>query len=103
LDWVALSPDGTFAAFCTCQINNDRNALTGKSEGWVAILGTRRGFRRQGLGRAMLLWGLQLLQAENIETALLGVDSENPNHAQSLYESVGFKQVRTQVLYKKRL
>ena len=30
-------------------------------------------------------------------------DSENPNHAQSLYESVGFKRVRTQVSYKKRL
>ena len=30
-------------------------ARTGHNEGWIGILGTRRGFRKMGLGRAMLL------------------------------------------------
>lgn len=103
LDWVAIAPDGTFAAFASCGIAEKANARTGRQEGWVNVLGTRRGFRRQGLGRAMLLTGMQVLKDNGMTTALLGVDAENQNQARTLYESVGFEWAHTSLSYKKQV
>jgi mycothiol synthase len=103
LDWVAVAADGTLAAFCGAHIPHEDNARKNRKEGWINILGTRRGYRRQGLARAMLLQGLQQLQVAGLETALLGVDSQNPNQAQSLYESAGFQVKTSYVTYEKRL
>ncbi|EKQ68677.1 acetyltransferase [Leptolyngbyaceae cyanobacterium JSC-12] len=92
LDLVVVAPDGTLAAFCYNLIYVQENDRTGRKEGWIADLGTRRGFRRIGLGRAMLLTGMLALKARGMEIALLGVDSENPSGAFNLYQSVGFRQ-----------
>ncbi|MBD2579126.1 GNAT family N-acetyltransferase [Oscillatoria sp. FACHB-1406] len=103
LDLIAAAPDGTFAAFCYCKIKAEANERNGRKEGWICTLGTRRGFRKQGLGRAMLLSGLQCLQAAGAETAVLGVDADNPNGALKLYESVGFQRFLTNVVCVKKL
>jgi ribosomal protein S18 acetylase RimI-like enzyme len=78
-------------------------ARTGRLEGWIGILGTRRGFRRIGLARAMLLRGLQQLKAAGMDTAKIGVDAENPLGARQLYESVGFQKLHTRLMYVKDL
>lgn len=101
LNLIAVAPDGTFAAFDWCSINPEENARSGRHEGWIGILGTRRGFRQIGLGRAMLLVGLQQLKDAGVDSAKLGVDAENPNGALQLYESVGFRQVYAWVSYAK--
>ena len=103
LDFIAVAADGTFAAFCYCFIHQENNHRTGCREGFIAALGTRRGFRRQGLGRAMLLVGMQHLKAAGMKKALLGVDAENPSGAMELYRSVGFRPVRTLIHYMKQL
>jgi mycothiol synthase len=103
LDLVAVAPDGTYAAFCYNSINPDENQHRQCLEGWVNMLGTRRGFRRLGLGRAMLLAGLQRLQMAGMDTALLGVDTQNPNQAYTLYESVGFHKMHASFSYAKSL
>lgn len=103
LDRIAIAADGTFAAFCAGQIYKADNRRSGRNEGWINVLGTRRGFRRLGLGRAMLLSGLQQLKAIGVETALLGVDSENPSGALRLYESVGFSKLYTSIAYAKKV
>jgi mycothiol synthase len=103
LNLVAVAPDGTLAAFCEATIHPEDNFRSGRQAGWIGELGTRRGFRRQGLGRAMLLSGLQRLQAAGMETALLGVDADNPNGALGLYQSVGFMPQRRRVILRKRL
>ncbi len=100
-DLLAVAPDGTFAAFCVCGIYPQENARTGRNEGWINLLGTRRGFRRIGLGRAMLLAGLRLLKAGGVDTAVLGVDADSLTGATRLYESVGFRPVHTYVSYAK--
>ena len=43
----------------------------------------------------MLLKGMRLLKDEGMDTAVLGVDAENPSGALRLYESVGFANVGT--------
>jgi mycothiol synthase len=100
---IAIAPDGTFAAFCFCWIDPEDNEKRGRNEGWIDILGTRRGFRKIGLGRAMLLAGMHKLKADGVDTAVLGVDAENPTGALRLYESVGFKVANKGATYHKDL
>ena len=100
---MAVAPNGTLAGFCGGDIDHEENALKNRKEGWIAILGTRRGYRRQGLARAMLRQGLHQLQAAGMETALLGVDTQNPNQAMGLYESAGFTVKETHMTYQKLL
>lgn len=101
LDLVALAPDRTFAAFCFCAIHPEDNERTGRKEGWIDTLGTRRGFRKMGLARSMLLSGMHQLKAAGMETAKLGVDTQNPNNALRLYESVGFEKLYNWITYVK--
>ncbi len=103
LDLIAVAVDGTFAAFCHCEISVDECDRIGRNEGWILSLGTRRGFRRMGLGRAMLLAGLHRLKAIGIETAIIGVDADNQSGAMKLYESIGFRNIRNTIAYVKEL
>ncbi|MGB3404669.1 MAG: GNAT family N-acetyltransferase [Microcoleaceae cyanobacterium] len=103
LDLVLIAKDGTFAGFCEGQIYHYDNQRNGRNEGWINILGTRRGFRKLGLGRAMLLTGMHRLKAKGMEIALLGVDAQNPSGALKLYESVGFEKSHTSIDYLKVL
>jgi mycothiol synthase len=102
-DLVAIAPDGTFAGFCFCWISPDDNARNNRNEGWIDMLGTRRGHRKIGLGRALLLAGMHRLKADGVDTAVLGVDAENPTGALRLYESVGFTKASTWVSFAKDL
>jgi mycothiol synthase len=101
LDLVAIAPDGTFAAFCYSEIDLEHNARAGRKLGGVHLLGTRRGFRRIGLGRAILLESLNRLKAIGMDTARLGVDTQNPSGARRLYESIGFCPVMTGIVFEK--
>ncbi len=103
LDLVATAPDGTLVAFCVGCIFSHKNQRNGRYEGWIGLLGTRRGFRQLGLGRALLLTEMHRLKAEGMETALLGVDSQNPSGALQLYQSVGFYQRHTNISFVKYL
>ena len=100
-DLVAVAWDGSFAAFCLWYADEVGNAMHGRREGHIGLLGTRRGHRGIGLGRAMLLTGLQRLRDAGMERANLGVDAENPTGALGLYERVGFEKVATRISYHK--
>ncbi|MGI8587851.1 MAG: GNAT family N-acetyltransferase [Chloroflexia bacterium] len=102
-DLIAVAEDGTIAAFCRCEIIGEDNAKMGRNEGWIDALGTRRGHRKIGLGRAMLLAGMLWLKSQAIETAVLNVDAENPTGALRLYESVGFEVTDRTATYHKDL
>ncbi|MBE9145144.1 GNAT family N-acetyltransferase [Planktothrix mougeotii] len=86
LDLVAVAPNGTFAAFCRCHLNCDQI-------GWIEWLGTRREFRKLGLGKTLLLAGLSQLQKAGVTTAKLSVDADSLTGATKLYQSVDFKPV----------
>jgi ribosomal protein S18 acetylase RimI-like enzyme len=100
-DLIALAPDGSFADFCLWYLDDIGNAIHGRRDGWIGLLGTRRGHRGKGLGRAMLLAGLQRLREVGADTARLGVDAENPTGAVGLYERAGFKKAATRISYHK--
>jgi mycothiol synthase len=97
LDLIAVSSDGTFVASCSCYISPEQNNINRCQAGFISGLGTRRGFRRQGLGRAMLLSGMQKLKSEGMDIAKLFVNTDNLNRAKQLYKSVGFSEIYTNV------
>jgi mycothiol synthase len=99
LDLVMTAPDGTFAAVCFNEIEPDHIARIGRKEGSVNILGTRRGFRRLGLGRAILLTALHQLKAGGMDYAYLNVDAQNPNGAKQLYESIEFSPMFARLVF----
>jgi len=61
----------------------------------------RRPWRKQGLGRALLIGSLHLFKARGLTTAGLGVDTENVSGALGLYESVGYRPYQRLVSYRK--
>ena len=91
------------AGLCLCDVNKEHIARIGRKEGWVDILGVRRAYRHQGLGRALLLAGLHVLKEAGMESATLGVDAESLTGATRLYESVGFVERRRYILYRRPL
>lgn len=97
LNLIAVSPEGTFAAFCYAHKHPH------ETEGWIKLLGTRRGFRKMGLGKAMLLTGMQHLHQTGATTLKLGVDANSPTKATQLYESIGFQSWKQWVYYTKSL
>lgn len=96
---TAIAPDGTLAAFCYTEIDPEYSQLVGQQMGLIGVLGVRRGFRRIGLGRAMLRAGMRCLQRNGAEAVQLGVDATNPNEAVRLYTSEGFTIRRTFTAY----
>lgn len=102
LDLIAVAADGTFAAFCISRINHEANTRNGRNEGEIEMIGTRPQFRGQGLGKAMLLAGLQSLRAYGVEIATLGTSSSN-SRAIQLYETAGFHIVRRTLWFTKNI
>lgn len=99
LAWDAETDE--IAGFCLNAVNPDLNARKGREDGWVEVLAVRRPYRGQGLGRALLVAGMALLQEAGQDWAMLGVDTENLTGVLRLYESVGFKAVKESAAYRK--
>lgn len=66
---------------------------------WVSILGVRRGWRRRGIGQALLGHSFRALANRGCERVGLGVDAENPLGAVALYEKAGMHVDREAVSY----
>jgi mycothiol synthase len=91
------------AGFCANSIEPEHSARVGRQEGWVHVLGVRRAYRKLGLGRALLLTGMQSLQDEGMQWAMLGVDADNLTGALRLYEAVGFHPARRSASFRKAI
>ena len=71
-------------------IYRDENRELGMRRGWLDSVFTRRPWRGRGLARALIVRSLRVLADQGMDTAVLGVDAENPSGALRLYESCGF-------------
>jgi mycothiol synthase len=76
--------------YCWIIINAEANAKRAQNKGLIHMLGVDPDYRRQEIGKAILLNGLEDLKNKGVDIVELTVDSENPA-ACSLYESVGFE------------
>jgi mycothiol synthase len=71
--------------------------------GWVSVLFTRRQWRAQGLGRALLRDAFRKFRARGELSVGLGVDAENATGAFHLYESAGMRPAMGWVMHEKEL
>lgn len=94
--WVIGWQGNEIVAECLCHLSRE----AGPKDGWVSTLGVHPAWRGRGLGRAILIAGLQKLQEAGYETASLNVDSENIS-AVNLYRSVEMDVARTRLHFSK--
>ncbi len=71
--------------------------------GYVQILGVRRGWRRRGLGVALLQQAFRAFHRRGFARVTLGVDATSLTGANRLYESAGMRVVRQFDFYEKAL
>lgn len=84
-------------------IDSHENAEYQRRRGYTEGISVRRPWRRHGLARALLTRSLKMFQEMGMQEAALGVDSQNLNGANLLYESVGFRLVKRFAIYRKPL
>jgi mycothiol synthase len=84
-------------------INEVENRAFNRKRGWLRSVFVRRPWRRQGLGRAVVLRSLQLLRDRGMTSAGLGVDADNPTGAMGLYTGTGFEVELRSTAYRKPL
>jgi len=84
-------------------IPREENEALGLKRGWTDPICVRRPWRKLGVAKALILRSLELLKAQGLTEAALGVDTQNPNGALQLYESCGFRPMRRSANYRKPL
>jgi mycothiol synthase len=81
----------------------EENEKLGVRRGWLEHISVRRPWRRRGLAAALIADSLRELRARGLDEAALGVDSENLSGALRLYESLGFRRLKTGIAFRKPL
>jgi mycothiol synthase len=96
--WFVAEEGREVAGLSLCRVHEANEKL-----GWVRVLGVRRPWRRQGLGRALLLHSFREFQRRAIPAVALGVDAESLTGANRLYEKAGMRVERQSDIYEKAL
>jgi mycothiol synthase len=102
LDLVVIAPDDRFAAYCTCSIQSVENKRYGMKIGHTDPVAVHPDFQRQGLARALLLKGVQLLKDRGMDMAKLSTSSDNLA-MQRAAESAGFRVYSKRIWFSKSL
>lgn len=84
-------------------INAEENRRYDRRRGWVEHISVRRPWRHRGLARALMAASFPLLRGRGMTEGALGVDAENLSGALRVYESMGFRPVTDDMVYRKPL
>jgi mycothiol synthase len=83
---------------------DERYNLERKVEaGEIFTIGVLKQYRRAGIGAKVMLYALEALKAEGATRAMLGVDDYNPTKAIRLYEKVGFRVKKKDLVFEREL
>ena len=94
--WGVVRAGDEIAAGAICEANR-------YGGGWIGVLFTRRPWRGQGVGRALLYQAFAKFWERGERSVGLTVDADGTLGAFHLYESVGMKPVLGWVMYEKTL
>ena len=84
-------------------IFRDENERLGLRRGWLEHVSVRRPWRNRGLASALMTRSMRILRDAGMAEAALGADAENLSGAVRLYESLGFRRIRTAAAYRKSI
>ena len=71
--------------------------------GIIEQVATRKAWRRRGIAQILLMRSLNILYELGIGQVRLFTDANNGQGARSLYESLGFREVKQHIFYRKPL
>jgi mycothiol synthase len=77
----------------------DDEAVTGRRDGWISSLGVLREHRRRGIAAALIAASVAAFGEAGFTHAMLGVDTDNPSGAYSLYQRLGFEPVERSITH----
>lgn len=84
-------------------VNAGENAEYNRKRGYTEGISTRRPWRKLGLARSLLVQSIAMFKEMGMSETALGVDAENLSGALKLYQSVGYKEVKRSMSYRKPL
>lgn len=88
--------------YCWTTVTDEVEADKKNRTGLINMIGTDPHYRGRGIGRKVLLAGLDRLKKRGLKITVLSVDSEN-RIAGNLYRSVGFEKWKSTLWYEKSL
>ena len=95
--------DGRSVGYVGAGIDEKYNLEKNARAGEIFTIGVLRDYRRKGVGVRLMLHGLETLKARGMTTAILGVDDSNPTRAIMLYQKVGFRVKKKDVIFERDL
>jgi ribosomal protein S18 acetylase RimI-like enzyme len=84
-------------------VNKEENEEYQRKRGYTENISVRRPYRRKGLASYLLVSSIKMFREMGMEETAHGVDSQNPNHALTLYEDVGYQVVKKYTTFRKPL
>jgi GNAT superfamily N-acetyltransferase len=82
-------------------VDPDYNRKLDRKRGWTEEISTRREWRRRGIAKALIVRSMHMHKANGMTEVGLGVDTQNPNGALQLYQSLGYKKEHTFINFRK--
>ena len=74
-----------------------------RQHGYTEGISVRRPWRGRGVAKALIVRSMHMHKALGMTEVALGVDTNNPNGALKLYESLGYKAYKTLIVYRKSM
>jgi len=71
--------------------------------GEVFVIGVLKAHRRKGIGVRLMLQGLERLKAKGMTKAILGVENDNQTQAIRLYEKLGFRVKKREIILEREV
>lgn len=99
LDLLAVAPGGELAAFCVCTLEQEAD---GRIIGYTDPIGTHPAYQRQGLGKAIVSAGMEMLKEKGATAVFFGTSSEN-KAMQGLGKSLGFACVAEKLWFSRKV
>jgi ribosomal protein S18 acetylase RimI-like enzyme len=84
-------------------IDHEQNEINNRKRGYTEGIGVDRAWRRRGLARALIARSLQAQKAAGMSESALVADRDSISGATRLYESLGFRVVSRNAIYRKPL
>ena len=82
-------------------VDPDFNQKLNRKRGWTEEISTHREWRRKGIAKALIVRSMHMHKANGMTEVGLGVDTQNPNGALQLYQSLGYEKEREFITFRK--
>ena len=84
-------------------VNTAEDKEYGRKRGYTEAISVRRPWRKRGLARSLVVQSIAMFKELGMTETALGVDAENPSGALNLYQGLGYKEVRRNMIFRKPL